>query len=458
MRIRLASWLHTATPIGGLLAVGASFLVPVIGWRGVFLLGVLPALLTVWLRRSVPEPRVWRMKSVRSAVGSVAPMFSGPQARTTWAAAGMMACIIFGLWSCTFWAPTLIISRLTAAGTPMAAAQRMASYSGLMLNGGTLLACGLMPWIAVALGPRRRAAAIFFIGSLVSVVSAYIVAAMWLDSVTLFIWLLPPLGFFTNGVPAPFTLWLPELFPTAQRPSRGGLAFSLGRVLGAVGPTLVGGLVVVTGSYPIAITAVSMIYLLGQSAIAMAPETVESCCLRKRAALSRLRDQRQRHRGRARRNGVDAIPFHQRQANASASGRLISISTNAIGSSAPFMTSCSMPAGKYAWPADNRRLGDGRTIVHLHDGIGEHHHHVRPAVGMLPGHRAGGKSQRVMRMSASSRCTVGTAGIVHLKGIAGSCHGVPLIHIRPAILRDLRVQAKAPFTFKPRPPERFILY
>jgi MFS family permease len=274
MRIRLASWLHTATPIGGLLAVGASFLVPVIGWRGVFLLGVLPALLTVWLRRSVPEPRVWRMKSLRSAVGSVSPLFRGPQARTTWAAAGMMACIIFGLWSCTFWAPTLIISRLTAAGTPMAAAQRMASYSGLMLNGGTLLACGLMPWIAVALGPRRRAAAIFFIGSLVSVVSAYIVAAMWLDSVTLFIWLLPPLGFFTNGVFALFTLWLPELFPTAQRSFGAGFAFSLGRVLGAVGPTLVGGLVVVTGSYPIAITAVSMIYLLGLPAIAMAPETV----------------------------------------------------------------------------------------------------------------------------------------------------------------------------------------
>src|SRR3984885_10828063 len=51
MRIRLAIWLHTETPIGGLLAVGASFLVPLVGWRGVFFLGVLPALLTVWLRR-----------------------------------------------------------------------------------------------------------------------------------------------------------------------------------------------------------------------------------------------------------------------------------------------------------------------------------------------------------------------------------------------------------------------
>jgi MFS family permease len=275
MRIRLASWLHTATPVGGLLAVSASFLVPAIGWRGVFLLGVAPALLVVWLRRDVPEPKAWREAAAAGHAGrtGIGPLFRGTQARTTWSAAGMMACIIFGLWSCTFWAPTLIISKLTAAGTPMAVAQHTASVSGLLLNGGTLVACGLMPWIATLIGPRRLAAAIFFVGSLVSVIAAYVVAAQLLNSVTLFMWLLPPLGFFTNGVFALFTLWLPELFPTAQRSFGSGFAFSLGRVLGAVGPTLVGVLVAYTGSYPLAITAVSVVYLLGLPAIAMAPET-----------------------------------------------------------------------------------------------------------------------------------------------------------------------------------------
>ena len=73
MRIRLAGWLHTATPVGNLLAAGASFLLPVIGWRGVFLLGVLPALLTVWLRRSVPEPKVWQ----RGVAGAAAAAGAG---------------------------------------------------------------------------------------------------------------------------------------------------------------------------------------------------------------------------------------------------------------------------------------------------------------------------------------------------------------------------------------------
>ncbi|HVY17755.1 MAG TPA: MFS transporter [Rhodopila sp.] len=273
LRVRYGGLLHTATPTGGFLAVCASFLVPYIGWRGVFYLGVAPSLLTIWLRRDVPEPEAWRQRKVASAIGGIAPLFRGEQARTTWAAAGMLACIIFGLWSCTFWAPTLVVTKLTARGVPFAQAQHTASVSGLLLNGGTMVACGLMPWIATGIGPRRRAAFIFFMGSMISVFAAYIIAAEVLDSVTLFLWLQAPMGFFTVGVFALFTLWLPELFPTAQRSFGAGFAFSLGRLLGAVGPTVVGAVVAVTGSFPVAITAVSVIYLLGLPAIAAAPET-----------------------------------------------------------------------------------------------------------------------------------------------------------------------------------------
>ena len=76
-----------------------------------------------------------------------------------------------------------------------------------------------------------------------------------------------------HGVFTLFTQWLPELFPTAHRSFGAGFAFSLGRILGAVGPTQVGAFVVITGSYPWAIPSVSVIYLLGLPAIAVAPET-----------------------------------------------------------------------------------------------------------------------------------------------------------------------------------------
>src|ERR1700733_9180061 len=84
MRVRLAGWLHTATPTGLFLAafvslVGGSLL----GWRGMFFLGILPALLIAYLRSNIPEPT----RSSQRTRPSFSALFSGAQSRTTWAAA-----------------------------------------------------------------------------------------------------------------------------------------------------------------------------------------------------------------------------------------------------------------------------------------------------------------------------------------------------------------------------------
>lgn len=273
MRVRLAGWLHTATPTGILLASAAAFLIPVIGWRLLFLLGIVPALLTIYLRLRLSEPAAWQRGREAGKPAAGRQLFAGSQASTTWVAALMMACIIFGLWSSTFWIPTLILTKLTAAGETPAAALHMAAWSGILTNLGTLAGCFLMPWIVGRIGARRATAALFFVGSLIANLLAYIGAALIADSITLFLWLVPLLGFFTNGVFALYTIWLPELFPTAQRAFGSGFAFSLGRILGALGPTIVGVLAALTGSYPLAIAATSAIYVLGLPLIALAPET-----------------------------------------------------------------------------------------------------------------------------------------------------------------------------------------
>jgi cyanate permease len=185
----------------------------------------------------------------------------------------MMACIIFGLWSSNFWAPTVVITKLTAAGATPSHAQAMGAVSGLITNVGTLIGCLLMPAITGRLGSRRWTAAIFFIGALISVVVTYEVAIAQLDNLTLFFVLLPVLGFFTNGVFGLFTIWLPEMFPSVLRGAGSGFAFSLGRILGAAGPTLIGMLAAATGSFPLAISLLSLIYLIGLPFIALAPET-----------------------------------------------------------------------------------------------------------------------------------------------------------------------------------------
>jgi hypothetical protein len=85
------------------------------------------------------------------------------------------------------------------------------------------------------------------------------------DSVPVFFILLPVLGFFTNGVFSLFTVWLPEMFPSTLRGSGSGFAFSLGRLLGATGPALIGVLAAATGSLSLAISILAAIYVAGAS-------------------------------------------------------------------------------------------------------------------------------------------------------------------------------------------------
>src|ERR1700749_4273192 len=238
MRVRLAGWLHTATPVGIILASAVALVVvPLFGWRGMFLVGILPALLAVYLRLQIPEPPRRIAPGGQAGIGA---LFSGEQARVTWAAALMIACGLLGFWSSSFWIPTVVATRFIARGMPLAEAQQMASYASLATNIGTLAGCFFMPWIAAWLRYRRTTAIIFFAGSLICNVAAYYGLLETMDNIVAFFIVVPILGFFTNGVFALFTIWLPELFPGATRGSGLGFTFSLGRILAAAGPLIIG--------------------------------------------------------------------------------------------------------------------------------------------------------------------------------------------------------------------------
>jgi MFS family permease len=272
IRVRYAGWLHTATPTGGILAATASLLYPILGWRGLFLIGVLPALLTLYLRSQIPEPEKWRTRQL-ILKPPARDLFRRPLARHTWPAALMLSCAIFGLWSTSFWAPTFVLNKVVTEGGARELAQRLASVAGLSSSAGILLACLLAPWLALRFGSRRAYGTVFFVGALLLSMLTYGYVATLPHHLALFIALLPVLGFFTNGVFALYSIWLPEMFPSVHRAFGAGFAFSLGRILGAVGPTLVGTLVALTGSYPAAIATASLIYVIGVPFTLLAPET-----------------------------------------------------------------------------------------------------------------------------------------------------------------------------------------
>ena len=272
LRVRYAGWLHTATPAGITLAAAASFLFPWIGWRGAFWIGALPALLVLYLRRNIPEPKKWASR-MTSVAPRAAELFRKPLACSAWPAALMVACAIFGLWSTSYWAPTFVITRVVAEGGTAAAGQKMASFAGLFGSAGTMAACLIAPWLARAFGSRRWTGILFFAGSLAAALLAYGYAARSLRSLALFLGLLPVVGFFTNGVFALYSIWLPEMFPSVHRAFGAGFAFSFGRVLGALGPTVVGTLVGFTGTYPAAIATAALIYLVGVPFTMLSTET-----------------------------------------------------------------------------------------------------------------------------------------------------------------------------------------
>jgi hypothetical protein len=79
--------------------------------------------------------------------------------------------------------------------------------------------------------------------------------------------------FLHRGVFSLYTIWLPEMFPSSQRGAGADFTFSLGRVFGAAGLMLIGSLGALTGSFPIAISVLSLIYVIGLPFISLAPET-----------------------------------------------------------------------------------------------------------------------------------------------------------------------------------------
>src|SRR5205809_5576442 len=67
-RGKALAFMQSAWAIGYALAAAVNYLIqPAFGWRAVFFVGILPALLTLWVRRTVREPEIWQHARVAPA-------------------------------------------------------------------------------------------------------------------------------------------------------------------------------------------------------------------------------------------------------------------------------------------------------------------------------------------------------------------------------------------------------
>src|ERR1700723_393797 len=161
-----AGLMHTGYYVGIFLAALATYGIGSrYGWRAVFIVGGLPALLLAWIRHGVTEPAAWTRKEkvVRSWAfwGPFAILFSDRLRRRTIVNALLMLVSICGLWAGTVYVPSAITSLAEAGGGSTPQAAQLASWGIMLVSFATILGCLAMPRLAELVG-RRSALAIFF--------------------------------------------------------------------------------------------------------------------------------------------------------------------------------------------------------------------------------------------------------------------------------------------------------
>jgi MFS family permease len=214
---RAPAWLHTMVP-----------------YRAIFLVGVLPALLTLWIRRAVPEPEEWASAHERERPPGIAVLF-GPQIRRT--TVTVLAVCALGLtahWALMFWHSAHLRSLATTAGWPKSRIDALANQALYLLTIGAILGNLAAGGVARLIG-YRRGIALFFAAYFVLMMGAYGVVRPP-DAVLLW---LPFIGA-AQGAFALFTMCLPPLFPTLIRTTGAGFCYNTGRIVSAAGVVVFG--------------------------------------------------------------------------------------------------------------------------------------------------------------------------------------------------------------------------
>jgi len=196
-----------------------------LAWRVMFWIGILPALLIVYIRGKVEEPEIYRNRKEQARFLDI---FSRPQLRITLLAALTALGAQGGYHAVTTWLP-LYLRTSRGLSTLNTGAYLFVIITGAFF--GYITAA----YLTDAIG-RKRTLILFAACSFLAV----IFYAGFPISNHLMLVLGFPLGFFPSGSFSPMGAYFSELFPTSMRASGAGFAYNLGRGVGAVFPTLVG--------------------------------------------------------------------------------------------------------------------------------------------------------------------------------------------------------------------------
>lgn len=252
----IAAVLQCAVNFGILAAIGAVFLlqqVPGYQPRWVFLIGVLPAFVTLWIRKEVPETAEWSAEKGRQAAPSMAGLFGRDIRRTTFIASLLCAISLTGHWCFMFWQQAFIRSHPAVQAGSLDKA-KVVSTALFCVIAASVVGNFASGWAAQRFGYRRALAAFF---GAYFVLMGLTFALPWGLGVTYALY--AAVGF-CQGVFGLFTMALPPLFPTLLRTTGAGFSYNIGRVFAAAG-TVFFGLFAKVGDFSAVLLYASFLFL-----------------------------------------------------------------------------------------------------------------------------------------------------------------------------------------------------
>ncbi len=281
--------LQCGAGLGGILASGVWLAIGGVGpnaWRWLYLIGVLPALVTLWIRRGIPESPRWERASERRRAAhalrrtgavlggedaaltrfTVVDLFTDRAVRRPLIGSFLlMLSVTFAFWGVGTFIPTYVGSVAAKSGL---SAPQWSAWAGLVTS-----LCGVVGFISLgfladAIG-RKPTVMLFYAMCLVLTPVVY----LWAQDLRVLLFCVGVFGFFSLGIWAWAPIWLPELFPTRMRATAVAFSFNAPRFISCIGPLIAGTLIVSLGGYGLAATIVGLFYILGLGAAPFLPET-----------------------------------------------------------------------------------------------------------------------------------------------------------------------------------------
>jgi MFS family permease len=268
-RAKAVGLMQSGWALGYMLAAATTaFILPRFGWRALFLVGVLPALFTIWIQRKVKEPEIWIART--TATGRLRDLFRPPLGRRTFLATALATSVLFAYWGLNTWLPGFLSAPQAQGGAGL----NILQTSGwiFIMQFGAFLGYVSFGWMADRFG--RRPAFFYYVLAAAILTPIYGLTPRWAgaSSETWLLVLGPLIGFCGTGFFALFGAMLAELYPTSIRGTAQGFVYNFGRAASALAPLAVGAVADSRG-IGAALALNSAFFLIGSVLIFTLPET-----------------------------------------------------------------------------------------------------------------------------------------------------------------------------------------